>query len=240
MKLMCYLICFVMSLLMVGCGGDEDEPVTEDKPALSPLPVANFIRSEPSNGSVIGFTDDYTTPIEIRLFFDHAPTFAAVGGVPAQIHGDLVIWEVSTAEFLDLLEQNDSDLSVTWKDPDGSERETTLTFEVKYWGNLAEIVASTLRDGDQDVDPHFLNLNGIIFVFDKEVTGTIAILPKDGGPLNWSAEWNTGEQHGAAVTIKPKRGEELQHGIIYVIQIDVQEGAGNQTYVTITFSTKDE
>lgn len=246
MKLMCYLICFVMGLLMVGCEDDEDELViedelvTENEPDPLPFPVANLIKSEPPNGSFIGFTDDYTTPIEIRLFFDHAPTFAAVGGVPAQIHGDLVIWEVSTAEFLDLLEQNDSDLSVTWKDPDGSERKTVLTFEVKYWGNPAEIIASTLRDGDQDVDPHLLNLSGIIFVFDKEVAGHIAIQPKDGKQLDWFAEWNTGEQHGIAVTIKPKRGEELQHGIIYVIQIDVQEGAGNQTDVTITFSTEEE
>ena len=239
MKLVCYLICFVMSLLMVGCGSEE-ESVTENKPDISPLPVANFIKSEPPNGSAIWFTDDLTTPVEIRLFFDHAPTFAAVGGVPAQIHGDLVIWEVSAAECLDLLEQNDRDLSVTWKDPDGSERETILTFETKYAGNPPEIIASTLRDGDQNVDPHFLNLSGIIFVFDEEVTGHIAIQPENGKPLNWFAEWNTGEQHGIAVTIKPKRGEELQHGVIYAIQIGVQDGAGNGLYVTITFSTEDE
>ncbi len=243
MKLICYLICFVMSLLMVGCGGDEDEPVTEDKPDTSPLPVANFIRSEPPNGSYIDITDALDTPIEIRLFFDHAPTFVAVGGVPAQIHSNLAIWEVSTEEFLDLVEHNemnDWDLSVTWKDPDGSERKTVLTFEVGYGGKPPEIIASTLRDGDQDVDPHFLNLSGIIFVFDEEVIGRIVILPKDGKPLNWSVEWSAGERHGAAVAIKPKRGEELQHGVIYVIEIDVQDGSGNGLPVTITFSTEDE
>lgn len=146
MKLICYLICFVMSLLMVGCGGDEDEPVTEDKPDTSPLPVANFIKSEPPNGSVIWFTDAVDAPVEIRLFFDHAPTFAAVGGVPARIRGDLAIWKVDGGKFSDLLEQNDSDLSVTWKDPDGSERETILTFEIKYdWG--IHLKSSLVRSG---------------------------------------------------------------------------------------------
>ena len=236
MKLMCYLICFVMGLLMVGCGGDEDEPVTEDKPDTSPLPVANFIKSEPPNGGYIDVTDDLGTPIEIRLFFDHAPTFVAVGGVPAQIHDNLAIWEVSTEEFLGLVEQNNGDLSVTWKDPDGSERKTVLTFEVGYGGKPPEIMASTLRDGDQGVDPHFLNLNGIIFVFDEEVIGRIVILPKDGEPLNWFVEWNA----GIAVTIKPRKGEELQHGIIYVIEIDIRDGSGNGLPVTITFSTEDE
>lgn len=240
MKLICYLICFVMSLLMVGCGGDEDEPVTEDKPDTSPLPVANFIKSDPPNGTLIGVGDDWTD-LEIRLFFDYPPTFVAVGGMPAQIHGALVIWEVRSGKLSDLLEQNDQELSLTWKDPDGSERETILTFEIKYdWGNPPEIVAGTLRDGAQDVDPHFLNLSGIIFVFDEVVTGHVVILPKDGGPLNWSVEWNTGERHGAAVTIKPRRGEELRHGVIYVIEVDVLDGSGNGLPVTITFSTKDE
>lgn len=246
MKLMCYLICFVMSLLIVGCGGDEDEPVVEDKPVAedkpdtSPRPVANFIKSDPPNGTLIGVGDDWTD-LEIRLFFDYPPTFVAVGGMPAQIHGALVIWEVRSGKLLDLLEQNDQELSLTWKDPDGSERKTVLTFEVKYdWGEPPEIIASTLRDGDQDVDPHFLNLSGIIFVFDEVVTGAIAILPKDGERLNWSVEWNTGEQHGAAVTIKPRRGEELRHGVIYVIEIDVRDASGNGLPVTITFSTVDE
>ena len=243
MKLMCYLICFVMGLFMIGCGSDEDEPVTEDKPDTSPLPVANFIKSEPPNGGYIDVTDDLGTPIEIRLFFDHAPTFVAVGGVPAQIRGDVAIWEVSTEEFLDLVEHNemnDWDLSVTWKDPDGSERKTVLTFEVGYGGKPPEIIASTLRDGDQNVDPHFLNLSGIIFVFDEVVVGHIAIQPKDGKQLDWFAEWNAGARHGVAVTIKPKRGEELQHDVVYVIEIDVQDASGNGLFVTITFSTEAE
>ena len=98
MKLICYLICFVMSLLMVGCGGDEDEPVTEDKPDTSPLPVANFIKSDPPNGTLIGVGDDWTD-LEIRLFFDYPPTFVAVGGMPAQIHGALVIWKLGPENF---------------------------------------------------------------------------------------------------------------------------------------------
>ena len=56
MKLMCYLICFVMGLLMVGCGGDEVEP--EDKPDIPPPPAMNLIRSEPPNGGIISLSDD--------------------------------------------------------------------------------------------------------------------------------------------------------------------------------------
>ena len=74
MKLMCYLICFVMILLMVGCGGNEDELVTEDKLDTSALPVANFIKSDPPNGGIINLSDALDTPVEIKLFFDRLPS----------------------------------------------------------------------------------------------------------------------------------------------------------------------
>jgi hypothetical protein len=77
MKLMCYLICFVMVLLMVGCGGDK--VVIEDKPDIPPPPVTNLIRSEPPNGGVIWVIDDLGTPIEIKLFFDHPPPLRFCG-----------------------------------------------------------------------------------------------------------------------------------------------------------------
>ena len=242
MKLMCYLICFVMGLLMVGCDGDEvvigDEVVTKDKPNRPPPPVTNLIKSEPPNGGVIWIIDDLGTPIEIKLFFDHPPPYVSVGGVRAQLHGDRAIWEVTTQQFLDVLEPNaikGADLSVAWVNRDGSDGRTTLTFRIGLVGGQAEIVTGTVADGDQDVDPDFLNASGFRFDFNREVRGNITIQPKDGEPLNWIDQFG-----GVTMTLTPVEGDELQHGVVYVIHIEVIDDVRGKVEFTITFKTEDE
>ncbi len=236
MKLMCYLICFVMGLLMVGCGGDEVEP--EDKPDIPPPPATNLIRSEPPNGGIISLSDDLGTPVEIQLFFDRPPPYVSVGGVRAQLDGDHAIWEVSTQQFLDALEPNaikGADLLVAWVNRDGSDGRATLTFIVGFGGELPQMFSGTVADGDQDVDPDLLNAGGFRFDFDQEVRGNITIQPKDGEPLNWIA--NIG---GATMTLTAVWGEELKHGVVYVLHIKAINIIEEKTEFTITFRTKDE
>ena len=238
MKLMYYLICFVMGLLMVGCGG-EDEPVTKDKPA--PLvPVVNLIRSEPPNGGVIWIIDALDTPVEIKLFFDHLPTYVSVGGIRARLQEDYAIWEVTTGQFWDALEPNPAveggaDLSVAWVNPDGSDGKATLTFRIGIVGEQAEIFSGTVTDGDSDVDPEPLNAGGFRFDFDREVRGNITIRQKDGEPLNWISSFA-----GATATLTAIAGRELRHGVVYVIHIEVINNVDAKTEFTITFRTKDE
>ena len=151
MKLMCYLICFVMGLLMVSCGGEE-EPVTKDKPAPL-IPVVNLIRSEPPNGGVIWIIDDLTSPTQIELFFfDRPPPCVSVGGIRAELDGDHAIWEVSTQQFLEVAEPNPAargiDLSVAWVNWDGSDGEATLTFRIGVVGEPPQMFSGTVADGD--------------------------------------------------------------------------------------------
>ena len=236
MKLMCYLICFVMGLLMVSCGGEE-EPVTKDKPAPL-IPVVNLIRSEPPNGGIISLSDDLGTPVEIQLFFDRPPPYVSVGGVRAQLDGDHAIWEVSTQQFLDALEPNaikGADLLVAWVNRDGSDGRATLTFIVGFGGEPPQVVSGTVVDGDSDVDPEALNAGGFRFDFDQEVTGNITIQPKDGESLNWIA--NIG---GATMTLTAVAGGELEHGVVYVLHIEAINIIEEKTEFTITFKTKDE
>lgn len=237
MKLMCYLICFVMGLLMVGCGGKE-EPVTKDKPA--PLvPVLNLIRSEPPRGSIINLSSDLGYPLEIKLFFDRLPSYVSVGGIRAQLQDDHAFWEVTTQQFLDVLKPNPAvkggaDLSVAWVNPDGSDGTATLTFIVGIGGNPPEMISGTVADGDGDADPDVLHA-GIRFDFDREVRGNITIRPKDGELLDWIASIA-----GKTATLTPIAGGELQHGVIYVIHIEVVSIIEEKAEFTITFRTKDE
>ena len=228
MKLMYCLMCFAIVLFIISCGGDEDEPA-----------VASLIKSEPPSGDVITLTDDLGGPIEIELLFDHDPTFVAVGGVPAELHGNFAIWEVSIKEFLDLLKpnaMNDWDLSVTWKDPNGSEGETTLTYTIRVDdGEPPAIASATVKDGDQDIDPQPLNLGGITFTFDEPVKGNIIIQPKDGEPLNWITQIGSN-----TAMLTPVEGDELQHGVVYLIHVKVVDNSGRQLEFTMTFTTKDE
>ena len=238
MKLMCYLICFVMSLLMVGCGG-EDEPVTKDKP--TPLvPVLNLIRSEPPNGSIINLSSDLGYPLKIQLFFDRLPSYVSVGGIRAQLQDDHAIWEVTTKQFLAVLEPNPAvkggaDLSVAWVNPGGSDGEATLTFIVGFGGNPPQMASGTVADGAQDVDPDVLNAAGIRFDFDREIRGNITIHRKDGEPLDWITSIV-----GKTATLTVVAGQELQHGVVYVIHIEVVNMIEEKAEFTITFSTKDK
>ena len=237
MKLMCYLICFGMVLLMVSCGGDEDDLVTKDEPD-APLPTANLIKSEPPNGGIISLSDDLGTPVEIKLFFDHAPTYISVGGIRAQLQGDHAIWEVTTKRLLEVLEPNaikGADLSVAWVNRDGSDGEATLTFIVGFGGQPPKVVSGSVSDGDADADPGHLNAAGIRFDFDREIRGNITIWTKDGEPLNWIANIS-----GATVTLTAVAGGELRHGVVYVIHIEVISNIEEKTEGTITFRTKDE
>lgn len=238
MKLMCYLICFVIGLLMVGCGG-EDEPVTKDKPA--PLvPVVNLIRSEPPNGSIIWTISDFGDPLEFKLFFDRLPSYVSVAGSRAQLQEDHAIWEVTTGQFLDALGPNPAveggaDLSVAWVNPDGSDGTATLTFRIGVVGESPQMVSGTVADGDRDVDPEPLNASRLRFDFDVEVKGNATIQPKDGKPLNWIISFA-----GETATLTPVAGQELQHGVVYVIHIQVIDNGRRASEFTITFRTKDE
>ena len=163
-----------------------------------------------------------------------------MGGIRAQRDGDHATWEVTTQQLLDALEPNPAvkagaDLSVAWVNRDGSDGKATLTFIVGFGGEPPQVVSGTVVDGDSDVDPEALNAGGFRFDFDREVRGNITIRQKDGELLNWIA--NIG---GATMTLTAVWGEELEHGVVYVLHIEAINIIEEKTEFTITFKTKDE
>ena len=71
------------------------------------------------------------------------------------------------------------------------------------------------------------------FDFDERVTGTIKLTDEAGADLDW-----IGIVVDQTATLTPVAGQELVNETTYKIEIDVQDGSGNQTRRTITFITK--
>ena len=94
------------------------------------------------------------------------------------------------------------------------------------------ITSGTVADGSVNVNPAAMNA-GIRFDFDEDVTGTIKLTDEAGAALNWIAT-----VFGQIAILTPVAGQELVNETTYKIEIDVQDGAGNQFQVTITFVTK--
>ena len=100
-------------------------------------------------------------------------------------------------------------------------------------GAPPEITSGTVIDGEVDVDPAVMNAGGFRFDFDEPVVGNIILTDEAGGDLRWQAS-----VAGQTATLTAVAGRELVNGTTYKIEIDVQDGAGNQTRMTITFVTK--
>lgn len=103
---------------------------------------------------------------------------------------------------------------------------------------VAELIESSVEDGDIGVDPALLNMNGITFRFSELVTGTIEIRMEDGTLLDWFAIWNIRAKVGDLVTIFPATGQELANGASYIVEFSVRDVPGNGLSKTITFTTR--
>ena len=90
-----------------------------------------------------------------------------------------------------------------------------------------------MSDGTNDVDPALINAGGFRYDFNHHVTGTIALTDEAGANLDWIAN-----VAGQTATLTAVAGQELVNETTYKVEIDVQDGAGNQLKATITFVTK--
>ena len=123
---------------------------------------------------------------------------------------------------------------IKWINRDGSAGTMEVGPYNVAWGGgePAEITSGTVSDGAADVDPALIN-TGIRIDFNEDVTGIIKLTDEAGADLNW-----IGAVVGHTATLIPVAGQEAINETTYKIEIDVQDGAGNQTQVTITFVTK--
>lgn len=178
-------------------------------------PVA-FVRARPAGGETLDV--DAT----ITLIFDRRPEDVTVSQGVAEV----------TGRFVDITGPFDPGtfvLDITWSD--GSQ---TLTYTVRTPDTEApEITGGTVSDGNKGIDPDILNSSARIEIdFNEEVSGNIILQTTAGVNVGW-----IGEVDGKKGTLELVKGKELDSGTTYVITGKVNDAAGNETNLDITFTT---
>ena len=201
---------FALSLI-VGCGGDDDE---EEEVA-----AAEFSSAAPASGSEIAAN------ATITLTFSSDPGDVTVAGATVTGGG-------KTRQVAGPFAEGALTLAVSWTNGDGS---TSLSYTVKAADNTAPTVTGgTVEDGEVDVDPDKINSDGVIEVtFSEEVSGNIALQTEAGDNVGW-----IGKVEGTKGTLDIVKGKEIGNETTYVIAGKVSDAAGNETEVSITFTTK--
>jgi len=201
---------FALSL-MVGCGGGDDG---EDDAA----PDAAFSSATPASG-------DLASNGQITVTFDNDP-----GDVTAS--AGTVSGAGKTRTIAGPFTPGALSLTLSWTNGGGSH---TLTYNVTAPDNEAPTVTGgTISDGAEDVDPEEINADGVIEVeFSEEVSGNIALQTEGGDDVGW-----IGKVEGTKGTLDLVKGKEIGNETTYVIKGKVSDAAGNETEVSVTFTTK--
>ena len=110
-----------------------------------------------------------------------------------------------------------------------------LSYTVAAADNTAPTVTGgTVSDGDEDVDPEGINSDGTIEItFSEDVSGNIALQTEGGDDVGW-----IGKVEGTTGTLDLVKGKEIGNETTYVIAGKVADAAGNETEVSVTFTTK--
>ena len=222
------LITFGMLMICIISGCDDSTEKITDPPQskddIPPSPIITVI-VDPPPGSEI---DQNLT--EFTLQFNQEVIGVVVNDTIATGFG--FAWKV--VPHLPLGERKY--LNIRWT----NQNDFTGTIQVgpySVWlfnGEPPIITSSTVRDGSNDVDPVLINAAGFQFDFNQRVTGTIKLTDEAGVDLHW-----IGNVQDKSATLTPILGQELAHGTIYKIELDISDGAGNPLSIkTITFVTK--
>ena len=203
---------FALSLIVAGCGGgdEEEDAAAADAAFQSATPASGDLAS---NGSItVTFDND---PGDVTA---SAGTVAGSSGKTRTISGPFTPGALS--------------LTLEWTNGDGSH---TLTYNVTAPDNEAPTVTGgTVSDGAEDVDPAEINDGGTIEVtFSEEVSGNIALQTEGGDDVGW-----IGKVEGTKGTLNLVKGKEIGNETTYVIKGKVSDAAGNETEVSVTFTTK--
>ncbi len=178
-------------------------------------PVA-LVRARPAGGETLDV--DAT----ITLIFDRRPEDVTVSQGVAEV----------TGRFVDITGPFDPGtfvLEIIW-----SNVSHTLTYTVRTPDTEApEITGGTVSDGNKGIDPDILNSSARIEIdFNEEVSGNIILQTTAGVNVGW-----IGEVDGKKGTLELVKGKELDSGTTYVITGKVNDAAGNETNLDITFTT---
>ena len=182
-------------------------------------PFIAFVSADPESGTEI------TTNGSITLTFDNPPEDVTVNTGVALTDGN-------TVNITGPFTPGTLELKITWAD--GSVEFTYTVAEPDT--EPPSITGGTISDRDKDVDAEVINSSGLIEVeFSEEVSGTIALQTEAGDDVGW-----VGKVEGKKATLKLVKGKELGNEITeitYVIVGEVEDAAGNETDINITFTT---
>ena len=161
----------------------------------------------------------------ITLTFDNPPKDVTVSEGVFTITGNTV---TITGPFT----PGTLELTITWAD--GSVAYTYTVAEPDT--ESPSITGGTISDGDDGVGADAINSSALIEIeFSEEVSGTIALQTETGDDVGW-----LGKVEGNKATLELVKGKELGNAIseiTYVIVGKVEDAAGNETDISITFAT---
>lgn len=231
----------LITCIITACGDDPPEEVKESPQSEDrvQLPRATTVVVDPPPPANPNWA--IPTNTEFTLKFDEEVVEVTVNDTPALGSGLDWKWSVYVASppgspnVYPVLPYGPLKLRIKWKNRDGSNGYSTVgPYSVAdNGGDPPTITSGTVTDGAADVDPAPINAGGFRFDFDEDVTGTIKLTDEAGADLNWIAT-----VAGQTATLTAVAGQELVNETTYKIEIDVQDGAGNQLKTTITFVTR--
>ena len=218
--------------IIIGCGDDGTEGIKPPSEADVDPPAATKAVIDPSPPPKFTGNAFYTVnPDTVFTFtFDAEVVAVIVNGTPATGLG--LHWKWSAHPDLP---EGSVTLEIMWTNRDGSRAFAKAGPYYFSWGHGEPpvITGGTVNHGDVDVDPAPLNASGFRFDFDEAVTGTIKLTDEAGVDLHWD-----GNVQDQTATLTPVAGQELVSETTYKVEIDVQDGAGNRSQITIPFATK--
>ena len=216
MKLFFRTLAIVMAVMLsvyaIGCGGDDPDPDTPD---------AAFESADPASGSELPANQS------IKVTFDNNPGDVTVSAGTASTAGK----SRTITPPADGFTVGALSLEVTWTNGDGSQ---TLDYTVVAADETAPTVTSSSpANGAEDLDPTAVFTDGIEITFSETVvSGTLEL--KDGDTnVGWTAAYD-----GDMATLTGNAGQELSNETEYMVTGTVQDAAGNDGDVSITFGTK--
>ena len=198
----------------------EDEVPKEKVTVKYDTPDAAFVGATPAGG-------DLAANGSITVTFDNNPgTVTPSAGTASGAGRTRTITAPARGFAIGALA-----LNLTWEN--GGADGHTLNYTVVAADETApEVTGSSPEDGAEGVDPTDVFVDGIEVTFSEPVTGYLRLMDGD-DDVGW-----TSTADGNKITLIGIAGTELSNETEYEVAGTVQDGAGNEAEVSITFTTK--
>ena len=196
---------------------DDIEDSMDEPPVVPQTLVATFVSASPASG-------DISESDSITIMFDNDPgdLTASAGAVSGSGNSRTISGPFSVGSFT---------LTISWTNGGGSH---TLNYNVMGEDTTSpEVTTSSLSDSAIDVDPTTVFENGITVTFNEPISSGELMLLQSGVDVGWTASID-----GNTITLTANAGQELSYDTTYEISGTVRDSTGNETEVSITFTTE--